>query len=237
MESGGIRVRYETSWTFGLVSLFLEFARECNVHEWLAIFLYRLWWVPGGVKIRDDLSMTPPHKPSPWRGASGNRLFGFQQSFDWGVTYILNDAWFPTSLFFLLLQFFLFSKQDLLVFSSLIPIASHPNKTQKHQVLAFAPQGFVFFSRGEVFMMDSQRSFLLRGFSPLEGLDVFLLTKNDGLMAFHTFDRKIFQIGSCNCSRLTGELGGGLKHCLFSPPSLGKDPIWLIFFKRVETTN
>ena len=35
-------------------------------------------------------------------------------------------------------------------------------------------------------MMDSQRSFLLRGFSPLEGLDVFLLAKIDGLMASHT---------------------------------------------------
>ena len=32
-------------------------------------------------------------------------------------------------------------------------------------------------------------------------------------------------------------LGGGFKHFLFSPLPMGDDPIWLIFFKGVETTK
>ena len=33
------------------------------------------------------------------------------------------------------------------------------------------------------------------------------------------------------------ELGGGFKHFLFSPLPGEDDPIWLIFFNKVETTN
>jgi len=34
-----------------------------------------------------------------------------------------------------------------------------------------------------------------------------------------------------------GLLGGGFKYFLFSPLPWGDDPIWLTFFKWVETTN
>ena len=34
-----------------------------------------------------------------------------------------------------------------------------------------------------------------------------------------------------------GDLGGGFKYFYFHPEIWGNDPIWLIFFKWVETTN
>ena len=36
---------------------------------------------------------------------------------------------------------------------------------------------------------------------------------------------------------LIRSLGGGFTYFLFSTPTWGNDPIWLIFFKWIETTN
>ena len=49
---------------------------------------------------------------------------------------------------------------------------------------------------------------------------------------FHTFCWKC--VGNC-CDRSL--LGGGFEYVLFLPPTWEDDPIWLIFFKWVETTN
>ena len=56
-----------------------------------------------------------------------------------------------------------------------------------------------------------------------------------GPSCFWTFQRPILRLLEIYSINLY--LGDGFKYILFSPPTWGNDPIWLIFFKGVETAN
>ena len=86
----------------------------------------------------------------------------------------------------------------------------------------FSPKIFVFFHRPSVPTAVHLRQGK-GGKIPLKEMSFFgsaFSKSGDGLHHFYT-----------------PELGGGFKYFLFSPPMWGRFPIWLIFFRWVETTN